>query len=225
MRWAAFLIGALAFFVLQCSARAAPQVEVAPVVVELPAGKAIASIRIRNVTDAPVAFEARVYAWSQDDAGRDVLRESGDLAVWPPAFVAPSGGAQIVRVAAQTASAPAVERAYRVVFSQQPLGVEAAEGLRLRLQLSLPVFVAPAHAMDRAPEMFMVEGAPRRLRVTNPGNRRITLDIAENPSLPRYLLAGSTVEGEAAAPPRSARFAAAGGDMRPLAWPGDGRAR
>lgn len=186
-------------------ASAQARIEVSPVALDLTATRPISSLRLRNTASTPAAFDAKAYSWTQVD-GMDKLSPASDLIVSPPAFVIPPGGEQIVRVAALTKGAPPTELAYRLLFSETPLQTGAApSGLRLRLQLSLPVFLAPA-TRGGAPKPrveYVNAGKQRGVRIENNGAVHLVLTDgafgAEKLSLPRYLLAGSRVERPAPA--------------------------
>jgi P pilus assembly chaperone PapD len=99
-----------------------------------------------------------------------------------------------------------VERAYRLLFSETPLQNGAAPaGLRMRLQLSLPVFLAPASrgGPPKPRVEYVNSGKQRSVRIDNTGAAHLVLTDgafgAEKLSLPRYLLAGASVERPAPA--------------------------
>jgi fimbrial chaperone protein len=186
-------------------AAAQARIEVSPVSVDLTIARPIASLRLRNTASTPAAFDARAYAWTQSD-GQDQLAPASDLIVAPPAFVIAPGGEQIVRIATLAKTAPQTELAYRLLLSEAPLQNDAAPaGLRLRLQLSLPVFLAPADrgGAPRPRVEYVSAGQQRGVRIENVGAVHLILADAafgaEKLSLPRYLLAGARVERPAPA--------------------------
>jgi fimbrial chaperone protein len=177
---------------------AAPQMQVSPVLIELPAAKPIAAFRMRNMSDAPAAFEASAFVWTQEN-GEDRLVPSTDLIISPPAMIVPAHGDQIVRVALKGAAGNS-ERAFRLLLSETPLADQQAEGgLHVRLEMSLPVFAAP-RVSHPLPPVFEADAQAKKLRVANKGNRYMRLQPlvvagGDNaPALPRYLLAGSALE-------------------------------
>lgn len=201
----AVAIAALGLLATAPVASAQARVEVSPVGVDLTATKPISSLRLRNTASTPAAFDVKAYVWTQTN-GQDVLTPAADLIVSPPAFVIAPGGEQIVRVASLVKGAPPVENAYRILFSEAPLqGVASETGLRLRLQLSLPVFLAPASrgGPPKPHVEYVSTGKNRLVRIENPSAAHLVLTDGafgtEKLSLPRYLLAGSSMERPAPA--------------------------
>jgi P pilus assembly chaperone PapD len=192
---ASALIAALA---LAAPAAAAPAIEVSPVTITLAPRQEIAALRLRNVSDQPMAFNAALKAWTQRN-GEDAFAPAPEMIVAPPAFVIAPGREQIVRIGAPGAARErgAVERAYRLFFVQQPLaGIAPGQGLQVRLELALPVFVAP-DAPEQPGAPLVTRAGPGRIRIANPSNQHIVLALGaagDDMRLPRYLLAGAAVE-------------------------------
>ena len=194
MRGAVFALALLAFAPL---AQAAPPVQIAPVLIDLPAKRPIASVRLTNPSGEPLAFSATALAWTQEN-GADRLAPATDIIITPPAFVIRPGGEQIVRLGSSSPASD-TERAYRLLFSQTLLRASEGGQLRMRYELSLPLFLAPAKA--RGDGLTVTQWADalgkRQLRVENNANRRVQVlgaKLADAPvSLPRYLLAGASV--------------------------------
>ena len=99
----------------------------------------IASLRIRNGRDRPVAFEVDVYAWRQRN-GEDVHTPSNDVLIAPGVFEIGAESEQIVRLGVN-APAGQSERAYRIILRELPAQRAGGNVLGFTLELSLPVFV------------------------------------------------------------------------------------
>lgn len=176
---------------------ALPRIEVAPVRLEFGNEKAIGSLRLHNTSDAPVAFEAQALAWTQSE-GEDILTETNAAIVSPPAFVIAPHGEQIVRVGVHVSDRDK-EQTFRLLFTENLLNTTSEDqNLRLRLQMSLPVFVAPRGGQTN--DVLRVEHADagEKVRISNVSNRHVVIADsfvgATKVPLPRYLLAGQSVE-------------------------------
>jgi fimbrial chaperone protein len=196
----AFALAALLVLGSAASLRAEPAgVQITPITVEFAPARKVAALRVTNTSSETVAFDARVVAWSQQ-AGADVLSETSDVLVSPPAFMVAPGRTQVVRLGLTVAEDSKTERAYRLLLTQAPLEQgERPSGLAMRLQFSLPVFTAvgggvQAPAIERA--------ATGDLRIANRSARRIAIrkvEMMEGTRVvvlqaPRYLLAGQSAE-------------------------------
>ena len=117
-------------------------VQVTPVIIQIAPERRLASVRVRNWRDSEVSFEVDVYSWRQVN-GEDVLSETDEIVVAPSVFAVRPGEEQIVRLAVAAAARDAGrEAAYRLILRQLP-AAEAEAGLRVQLQMSLPVFAPP----------------------------------------------------------------------------------
>ncbi|MBX6370208.1 MAG: molecular chaperone, partial [Rhodospirillales bacterium] len=121
---------------------------VAPLSVELGAGRRIAALEVANRGAAAVAVQIRAFAWSQ--AGEeDRLAPTSDLLVSPTIARLGPSEEQVVRVALRRPPG-AEERTYRLLLDELPDAAEAARRraqIQVALRFSLPVLVrgtAPA---------------------------------------------------------------------------------
>lgn len=172
--------------------------QVSPVLIDMPAERGVASFRLTNARTREVAFEIEVFAWSQEN-GESVLVPSSDIVVAPSVFLVAPEREQIVRLGvAPNARGGAVERSYRILLRELPSHTDTQQGLRVQVEMSMPVFVRPR---DAAPELAMTrtrdaDGLPA-IRLTNSGSSRVSLaqhsEGGSVPGLPRYLLAGASV--------------------------------
>lgn len=187
-------------------------VGVSPVFLELRPQQTATSVRIENNGATPRAFETDMRAWSQDD-GRDVLTPTRAFIISPSVFEVAPGAMQIVRVARrpgepQSASA---EQSFRLLV-RELLAEDAAptQGLRLQLELSLPLFV---HAAGAAPDLA-ARWTEAGLEIVNQGSAHarlaaLLIDGERVASSPRYLLAGASFV-RPASPGRDVRVRIAG---------------
>ncbi|HMD59566.1 MAG TPA: fimbria/pilus periplasmic chaperone [Steroidobacteraceae bacterium] len=120
---------------------------VAPIRVELRDTHRIESVTVRNQSDAPLLLQTRAVAWSQDN-GEERTVDTHELLVTPLIVQIAPHGEQVLRVALRRDADPSRELDYRVLFTEVAPADDAesqqGQGLRVALQLSVPVFVNPA---------------------------------------------------------------------------------
>lgn len=192
-------------------ARAQQGVQVFPVILDIPTARGVAAMRVSNQRGRETAFEMSAFVWSQGERGEDILTPTNDLLLSPSVFLIPPQGEQIVRIGAPPAlRGGARERAYRVVLRELPNGAAPQNGFRILLEMSMPVFLRPAHASG----LLHVTRSGDQLVYENRGAAHIVLSGA-NADAPRYLLAGSRVLRPLAAPIPSLTLTAATGDEPP----------
>jgi fimbrial chaperone protein len=164
-----------ALFASPCAMPQAASLQVAPVLVEVPAPGATATMKLRNEGTKPLDAQIRIFQWTQVD-GADVLTPTNDVVASPPVASLRPGTDYTVRIV-RTKKEPATkEEAYRLLVDELP---EAAGGqaasVSIALRYSIPVF-------------FTVTGAPPKLSweleqrankpvivASNAGDRRIRL--------------------------------------------------
>ncbi len=192
-------LAALLVLGLAAPLRAEPAgVQITPITVEFAPARKVAALRVTNTSSETVAFDASVVAWSQQ-AGADVLSETSEVLVSPPAFMVAPGRTQVVRLGLTAPVGGKTERAYRLLLTQAPLAQdERSSGLAMRLQFSLPVFTS-ADGGAQAPAIERADTGD--LRIANRSTRRIAIrkvELADGAAVmalkaPRYLLAGQSV--------------------------------
>lgn len=151
---------------------------VSPLRVELGPGHASQALTVRN--DNPhdaVVVQAQLLSWRQQE-GQDRHGPTRDVLASPPIFTIPPGAAQIVRVALRRPPDDGHEHAFRLLLREVPATAAAhEEGVRIALELNLPVFVKPHPAV--APALawrLQRDGADTlRLRVENGGSAHIQI--------------------------------------------------
>lgn len=183
-------------------------IQVAPVLVSIPAERGISSLRVRNGRARATAFEIDAYHWRQED-GRDVLTPSGALIVAPGVFEIPAGGEQVVRLGVR-ATSDGAEQSYRIVMRELPAAPGSGAVLGFMLEMSLPVFITPAGAQGRLDARIDGE----TLHIVNAGDAHLQLTAIESLDAgslngPRYLLAGGSAAISLPPRTRSIRLRAA----------------
>jgi len=139
-------LAALVGSVLALDAQAA-SLQISPVSINLRANQAASGINLQNLGERPVYGQVRVFAWDQRN-GEDVLTPTDELVASPPIIEVGAKGSQTIRLvrkggAAAGAAPGNPERTYRLLIDEIPREDEQASGVAIRLQYSVPVFVAP----------------------------------------------------------------------------------
>jgi fimbrial chaperone protein len=164
-----------ALFASPCAMPQAASLQVAPVLVEVPAPGATATMKLRNEGAKPLDAQIRIFQWTQVD-GADVLTPTNDVAASPPLASLRPGTDYTVRIVRTKKEPPAKEEAYRLLIDELPeAAASPSASVNIALRYSIPVF-------------FTVPGAPPKLSwalqqrankpvivASNAGDRRIRL--------------------------------------------------
>ena len=194
-------------YIFFCHAANAASVNVVPVRVNLNPGERSSVVTIKNTSSEELSMQADSVTWTQDESGENVYVESEDLLVVPRIFTIPAGGSQIVRIGQIVPVSEPVETPYRVFFTE--LAAEesrSSPGLKIRLRLGIPVFIAPSGAVAPALELIRYGHAEDGFEAVlqNTGNIHIQItklsakitrgDVADTVStdMGLYLLPGAT---------------------------------
>ncbi|MCJ7555429.1 MAG: fimbria/pilus periplasmic chaperone, partial [Gammaproteobacteria bacterium] len=190
----------------------AAAIDVTPVRIDLRRAGESAELRVSNKDRQPVSVEVVARKLDQDTEGRDILKDTDEILAVPPIFTIAPGGQQIVRIAFLGQPDPAKEGSYRLLVTEldPPAGNQGA-AVTMRLQINMPVFVAPA-SQKASPDIQLVstrmseQGTYITLR--NAGSAHVKLKsvelIGNTGVMPaegepvvgqaRYLLPGTTLE-------------------------------
>ena len=148
----------------------AASLQISPVMINLRAGQTATGISLQNAGDQPIYGQVRVFLWEQKN-GDDVLTPTDELIASPPVMQIAAKSSQTIRLVRRTAAAPGPERQFRVLIDEVPTSAEARDGVAIKLQYSVPVFVAasaPGGEYQLRWTFFKRDGA-WMLRVTNTG--------------------------------------------------------
>jgi fimbrial chaperone protein len=172
--------------------------EIAPTTLELVPGEA-GLFYITNRSEAPINAQLEALDWSQVE-GSDRLTPSKTLVVSPPFAILAPGQRQVVRVLSPGGGDGGAEIAHRLRISQLP-DPDPQQGIRVLLQISIPVFVGSKTA---SPPVLAWEGTQRgndvALTVRNDGTQSVKLEglaIGDAPAAsaaPVYVLPGASRE-------------------------------
>lgn len=187
------------------SAARATSFQVNPIRAILSSSRPVSALTVRNTGADPAVIQLEAVSWTQK-ASKDVYAPAPDILATPPIFTIPAGGSQVIRVGSRKPADASIERSYRLFLREVPPPPKPGfQGLRMALQISIPVFVVPATAT--APDLqwrAVVAPAGRvRINLTNRGTAHVRLaDLTltragDSRPLPMadqlvYVLAGST---------------------------------
>jgi fimbrial chaperone protein len=161
----------LAFLFLAVGLARAGSFQVGPVTATLSVDQRVAALTVRNTGSETTTIQLQAMAWSQS-GGHDVFAATGDILATPPIFTIPAGGSQVIRVGSRRAPDPQQERAYRLFVREVPPAPgPGVQGLRVVLEISLPVFVQPtaASVADLHWKATRADAAHVTLRADNAG--------------------------------------------------------
>lgn len=152
-----------------------------PLRLELEPSARSAAITVRNEDATPVVVQARLLAWSQPE-GKDALEETREFLVTPAVVEIPAHGFQVLRIGRRTAAPPVdVEQTFRILIKEVLPEPEAgASGVRMAMELSLPLFIAaPAVPPARLTWTAVHEAETVLMTAHNAGSRRARISAAE----------------------------------------------
>jgi fimbrial chaperone protein len=164
-----------ALFASPCAMPQAASLQVAPVLVEVPAPGATATLKLRNQDTKPLDAQIRIFQWTQVD-GADVLTPTEEVAASPPlASLRPSTDYTVRMV--RTSKEPVVkEESYRLLIDELPAPVAGAATVNIALRYSIPVFfTVPGGAAPKLSWELQQRANKPVIVVSNAGDRRIRL--------------------------------------------------
>jgi fimbrial chaperone protein len=166
------------FFFAHCAVAAS--FDVSPVRIDLSATTRAAELRLTNTASEAISVQVDVRKWSQDFDGTEQLVDTNAVLAVPPLVTIPPGEPQIVRIGRLAEVSLDVEQSYRVLVTELAPTETATDQptLRMRLQLSIPVFIAPISGTAQ-PEIGIEEladlGEGRHLVLHNLGTAHAKL--------------------------------------------------
>lgn len=174
---------------------------VSPIRAELKPGALTETLTVTNYSDMPLRVSAKLMEWSQDAAGADVYKDSGELVYFPRQLDIPAQGRRLIRLGAK-AVGPNTERTYRLFIEEEPgAGSLAGAQVSFYFRFGVPVFVPPSGGRAE-PQVSGIELVPGKVhvRVRNTGNqhfRLVRVALASEGGYAKeasgwYSLAGST---------------------------------
>jgi len=168
-----------------CLAGTAPRAfggtySVDPVRVSLSARAPLASMTVRNTGLEASVIQVETVSWSQS-SGRVSLEPTRDVLATPPLFTVPPGGMQLIRLGLRRPADAQRELTYRIILHEVLAPAPAASGLRVALDVSIPIFVKPLVPCAPSLQWHLSRGTNGELRldVANSGTAHIRLETLE----------------------------------------------
>lgn len=160
----------------------ATSVHINPVHIHFSNQQKMETLMLTNGDDIAVTFHFKVVSWTQN-SGKDVYQQSNDIMVMPSIVTIQPNSSQIVRLGLKADAHPHVETHYRVYMNEVPqrdANDDKNKGLSFRLQVGLPVFVAPLKPVlpTKAPCVKLEEG---KLKLYNNGHKHVHIDTVHFP--------------------------------------------
>jgi fimbrial chaperone protein len=154
----------------------AASLQVAPVLVDVPAPGATASLKLHNEGTKPLDAQVRIFKWTQVD-GADSLTPTEEVAASPPLASLRPNTDYTVRVVRTTKEPVVREESYRLLIDELPaLANGAAATVNIALRYSIPVFfTAPGGAAPKLSWDLRQRAGKPVIVVSNAGDRRVRL--------------------------------------------------
>lgn len=162
----------------------AADLAVLPVGLSLTANNSKGAITVSNQGKEAIVIQAETVSWTQSN-NKNQYAPTREILVNPPLFTIPPGRSQVLRVGLRQVQNTKQEIAYRLLLREVPPAVatnektdESKQGnIRVLLQLSLPVYVAPP-APVRLEQWRAEQGANGAtvLQLSNNGNVHILVN-------------------------------------------------
>jgi fimbrial chaperone protein len=147
-----------------------------PVRVTLSATQAIAAVTVQNAGTEPTVVQLETSSWTQHD-GVDVLASTSEILATPPILTIQPGASRVVRVGLRRSPDAHHELTYRLFLREVPPPEPIAQGLRVALLVSMPIFVVPPRTPtpDVHWQALRTQDGKIRVRATNTGTSHIQL--------------------------------------------------
>lgn len=151
-----------------------------PVRVSLSARVPLASMTVHNAGAESLVLQVETSRWSQS-SGRVTLESTRDVLATPPLFTIPAGGTQLIRLGLRRAADAQRELTYRVILHEVLAPAPDIKGMRVALDVSIPVFVKPPVPCAPSLQWHLSRSSNRefRLEVANSGTAHIRLETLE----------------------------------------------
>lgn len=171
---------------LSATAAVAGGIAVMPTRVQFASGQGVQSVLLTNHGTQTVTIETHVMVWPEGAVGQ----RDGDVIVSPAVVtIAPTERVR-VRVGLLRRGTGEAEAAYRLYFTELPSPTRRLQdGIGVRMQIGIPVFVAPDRAQAQPLHWSVHDTAGgRTLVVHNDGNVHKRLNSAQLEGAPSALL-------------------------------------
>ena len=157
------------------SGASAASLQVAPVLLEVVAPGAAATLTLRNNGTKPIATQVRVFRWIQD-AGRERLEPAEDVVASPPAVELRPAQDYVIRVVRVTTKPVEGEEAYRLFIDELPEPAQRPRTVKFIVRHVIPLlFDAPETSAPDVKWRVTLSRHAISLSAANRGDRRLRL--------------------------------------------------
>jgi len=113
-----------------------------PTSLSLPAKQRAGIFTLGNTGKEPLTAQVRVFLWSQDENGGEILEPTDTVIASPPMIKLEAGAQQQFRVMRVKPSDKQAEEAYRLIVDELPApDSKPQKGIQLVMRYSLPLFI------------------------------------------------------------------------------------
>jgi fimbrial chaperone protein len=170
-------VAVAAFLALLSSGMAwGASLQVAPVLVEVAAPGAAATLKLRNEGTTPIHAQIRVFRWSQVN-GQEKLEPTHDVVASPPIATLSPRADYTVRLVRVNKAPVAHEESYRLMVDELPNGAGPRNRtVNLVLRYSIPVFFYPRDGAPAKLEWSVMQtGGKLYVEAKNSGDRHVRI--------------------------------------------------
>lgn len=181
----------------------AASLRVSPVVLDLKAPTAAATVRVWNDARQPINVQVRVFRWVQRN-GENVYEQTNDVVASPPITTLQPRGENLIRIVRTTNRPVGGEESYRLIVDELPDPSRRQAGtVSLVVRHSIPLFFSTVDASGADPSwtvqprrsgvlVTVRNGGAMRLKVSNLVVSNGGAAVARRDGLVGYVLGGST---------------------------------
>jgi fimbrial chaperone protein len=160
---------------LNLHSASAASLQVAPVLVEVPAPGAASTVSVRNTGAQSIMTQLRIFRWSQD-GGEERLEPTNDVVASPPFVELKPQQNYTIRIIRAAKRETLPEESFRLVIDELPQPRLSNGTIAIVLRHVLPVFfVAPDASPAQAVWKVARSANTLSLEVANNGDRRLRL--------------------------------------------------
>jgi len=136
-----------------------------------------AVLRVINEGDDKVTIQLDAKSWRQDDAGKDIYEDTGDIIFFPKIANIEKGEERIIRIGYK-GKQEIREKTYRLFMQELPVTKPGEMALKFAVTMSIPIFVNPAKEVitDWTAEAAGFSEESLRVKVANKGNAHIIIN-------------------------------------------------
>jgi fimbrial chaperone protein len=134
-----------------------------------------AVLKIVNEGEEKVTVQLDAKKWTQDETGKDLYEETGDIIIFPKMADIQKGEERIIRVG-YSGKPAAREQTYRIFAQELPVSKPGEMALKFALNLSIPLFIKPLkETTDWSVEVAGLSEESLKIKVKNSGNSHIVV--------------------------------------------------